>query len=74
MLKIKFGLQHRRVRGNAYLILLSGLQWLMPILQHRSVLNEMKECGILLLNRYNFPEFHLVRTNIVIHRIFKLIR
>ncbi len=74
MLKIKFGLQHRRVRGNAYLILLSGLQWLMPILQHWSVLNEMKECGILLLNRYNFPEFHLVRTNIVIHRIFKLIR
>ncbi len=49
------------------------LQWLMPILQHRIVLNEMKKCDTLLLNRYNFPEFHLVRTNIVIHRIFKLI-
>ncbi|AHW62041.1 hypothetical protein FH5T_13850 [Draconibacterium orientale] len=63
MLKIKFGLQHRRVRGNAYLILLPELQWLMPILQRRSVLNEMKKCDTLLLNRYNFTEFHVARTN-----------
>ncbi len=63
MLKIKFGLEHRRVRGNAYIILLPVLQWLMPILQHRSVLNEMKKCDTLLLNRYNFAEFHVARTN-----------
>ncbi len=29
-----------------------SLQWLMPIIQQRSILNKVKECDIWLLNRY----------------------